>query len=199
LQVNAPNPTPVITGLNPNPMTGSASSQVLTINGSSFQSGAGLAVKLTYAGGPTTTLTGGQIAFLNSGQILALVNVGTTARTWTVTVTNPSDIGSNGASLTVVAPPQAPAISSLSPNPMTHSNSSQTLTINGSGFTAGAGLRVLASYPGFSVLLQGSQITSASSTTITALIDVGNTPRNWTIQVMNPNGDTSNRAPLEVK
>jgi subtilase family serine protease len=199
LQVNAPNPTPVITGLNPNPMTGSASSQVLTINGSSFQSGAGLAVKLTYAGGSTTTLTGGQIAFLNSGQILALVNVGTTARTWTVTVTNPSDIGSNGASLTVVAPPQPPAISSLSPNPMTHSNSSQTLTINGSGFTAGAGLRVLASYPGFSVLLQGSQITSASSTTITALIDVGNTPRNWTIQVMNPNGDTSNRAPLEVK
>jgi pseudomonalisin len=199
LQVNAPNPSPVITSLSPNPMTTSTSSQVLIINGSSFQSGAGLTVKLTYPGGPTTTLTGGQIAFVSSAQVLALVNVGTAGRTWSVTVTNPSGMVSNAANLTVVAPPPPPAIASLSPNPMTHANSAQTLTITGTGFTPGTGLRVLATYPGFSVLLQGSQITSASSTAITAQINVGNTPRNWTIQVINPNGDTSNKATLQVQ
>ncbi|HET7073026.1 MAG TPA: hypothetical protein VFI55_02955, partial [Mycobacterium sp.] len=199
LQVTAPNPTPAIAGMSPNPMTGSANPQVLSINGSGFQSGAGLAAKLAYAGGPITTLTGGQIVFVNSGQILALVAVGTTPRTWSVTVTNPSGLVSNAASLTVVAPPPPPAITSVTPNPMTRSTASQTLTINGTGFTSGAGLRVLAGYPGFSGVLQGSQITSVSETRITVLINVGNTPRNWTIQVQNPNGDTSNQVALQVQ
>jgi subtilase family serine protease len=110
LLVNAPNPTPAIAGFNPNPMTASASSQVLAINGSGFQSGVGLTVKLTYAGGPTTTLTGGQIAFVNSGQVLALVTVGTTARAWNVTVTNPGGQVSNAAVLTVVVPPPPPSV-----------------------------------------------------------------------------------------
>ena len=34
-----------------------------------------------------------------------------------------------------------PSIASLSPNPMTGSAASQTLTINGAGFVAGSGLR----------------------------------------------------------
>ena len=54
-----------------------------------------------YAGGPTTTLSGGQIAFVNSTRILALINVGITARTWTVQVVNPNGIASRAATLTV--------------------------------------------------------------------------------------------------
>jgi hypothetical protein len=80
---------------------------------------------------------------------------------------------------------------------MTHSPAVQTLSIAGSGFTPG--VKVAATYLGFSVLLEGAQITSVSATQITALINVGNTPRNWTIQVLNPNGDVSNRATLQVK
>jgi hypothetical protein len=198
LQVNAPAPTPAITSLSPNPMTGSTASQVLAINGSGFQSGTGLKVTLTYPGGPTTTVSGGQIAFVNSGQILAMVNVGTTARTWSVTVTNPSSIASTPATLAVVAAPP-PAISSLTPNPMTHSEASQTLTINGSGFSTANGLKVLASYPGFSSTMQGGQITSVTATRITVSIRVGNTPRNWTIQVVNADGQSSNGAALQVK
>jgi subtilase family serine protease len=196
LQVNAANPAPAIASLSPNPMTGSTSSQVLVINGSNFQPGAGLAVTLTYPGGPTTKLTGGQIAFVSSAQVLALVNVGATARTWSVTVTNPSGIVSNAASLSVAAPPQPPAIASLNPNPMTHANAIQTLTIQGSGFITGKGLKVMASYPGFSTALP---ITTASATTITVSINAGETPRNWTIHVQNPNGDLSNKTTLQVK
>ena len=40
-------------------------------------------------------------------------------------------------------PPAGPAITALSPNPMTGSASTQTLTIAGSGFTAGTGLKVV--------------------------------------------------------
>jgi subtilase family serine protease len=106
LQVTAPTTPPAIGSLNPNPMTGANGGQVLAINGSGFQSGAGLKVSLTYAGGSVTTVSGGQILFIDSGQILALVNVGTAARMWSVTVTNPNGMESNGASLSVTAPPQ---------------------------------------------------------------------------------------------
>ena len=199
LQVNAPPPPPAISSLTPNPMMGANAGQVLTINGSGFQNGAALAVNLTYAGGPTTTLTGGQIAFVSSVQILAMVNVGASARTWSVTVTNPNGQVSSAASLTVTAPPPPPAIASLSPNPMTHSTANQTLTINGSGFVPGTGLRVVVSYPGYSAILQGAQITSSTTSKITVSINVGNTPRNWTIMVANPSGAVSNTATLQVK
>ena len=199
LQVTAPPPPPAIASLSPNPMTGSTSSQVLTINGSGFQSGAGLSVSLTYPGGPVTTLSGSQIAFINSAQVLALVAVGTSARAWSVTLTNPNGQSSPAASFNVVAPPPAPAIASLSPNPMPRSSSLQTLTIDGTGFTAGANLRVIASFPGYTAVLQGPQITSVSPTRITALINVGNTARNWLIQVMNPDGSASNRSTLPVR
>jgi hypothetical protein len=82
---------------------------------------------------------------------------------------------------------------------MTHSASNQTLTINGSGFVAGANLRVVASFPGFSAVLQGAQITSATATKITVLINVGNTPRDWTVQVIDPSGAMSNKSTLQVQ
>ena len=123
-----------IASLSPNPMTGSASNQTLTINGSGFLAGA--TVSLTYSGGSVVNPV---VASLSATQIAATVNVGTTARTWTVQVTNPGGAASNSATLTVTAPAAAPpAIASLSPNPMTGSASNQTLTINGSGFLAGA-------------------------------------------------------------
>jgi hypothetical protein len=110
-------------------------------------------------------------------------------------VINPSGAVSNAASLNVAAPP---AITSLNPNPMPRSASSQILTINGSGFNAGGAVRVVASAGGVSSVLQGAQITSVTATRITALINVGTTARNWTIQVVNGDGTPSNPATLQV-
>jgi hypothetical protein len=198
MSVTAPPAPPVVGSLTPNPMTGSTANQIVIINGSGFVSGTGLKVVVGYPGGPSTTLIGGQIAFLGSTQILALINVGTTARNWTVQVINPNGLASGNGSLQVVAPPP-PAIASLTPNPMSRSTAAQTLTINGSGFQTGSGLRVVLSYRGFSSTLQGTTIQSASASQIKVAVNVGATVRTWTVQVVNPNGMASNSATLTMR
>jgi subtilase family serine protease len=199
LSVVAPPAPPVAGSVTPNPLTGSTANQIITINGSGFVNGTGLKVLVGYSGGPTTTLSGGQIAFVSSTQLLALINVGTTARTWTVQVVNPNGLASGNASLPVVAPPVPPAIASLTPNPMTRSAAAQTLTINGSGFQTGSTLRVVLASNGSSTTLQGTAIQSASASQIKVTVNVGNTARTWTVQVVNPNGLGSNLATLTVR
>ena len=198
LNVVAPPAGPVVSSVTPNPLTGANTGQVITINGSGFQSGTALKVVVGYPGF-TATLTGQQIAFVNGTQILALVNVGVTARAWTVQVVNPNGLASNSGSLQVVAPPPPPVIASLTPNPMTRSAAGQTLTINGSGFQPGSGLHVVLSSTGSPTASQATSITSASATQIHVTVNAGNTARVWTVQVVNPNGAVSNTANLTVK
>ena len=196
LSVVAP---PAIVNVTPNPMTGANANQIITINGSGFISGTALKVVVSYPGGPATTVSGGQIAFVAGTQVLALVNVGTTARTWTVQVVNPNGMASNIVSLQVVAPPPPPAIASLTPNPMTHSTAAQTLTINGSGFQTGSGLRVVLTTSGIATVLQNTALQSTSATQIKVAVNVGAIARTWTVQVVNPDGTASIAAPLTVK
>ena len=196
LSVAAPPAPPVVGSVTPNPLIGANANQVITINGSGFVNGTGLKAIVGYAGGPTTTLSGGQIAFVNSTQILALIDVGATARTWTVQVVNPNGLASNNGSFQVVAPP---AIASLNPNPMTRSAAAQTLTINGSGFQPGSGLHVVLTTAGASLTLQGAVIQFASASQIQATVNVGGTARTWMVQVVNPNGIASSTATLTVK
>jgi hypothetical protein len=195
LQVVAPVVAPAITSLNPNPMTGSNSNQVLTITGSGFQSGSLLKVLVGYTG-YSATAQGAQLAFLSGSQIEVLIDVGTTARTWSVQVVNPNGQATAVASLQVVAPPLPPAIASVGPNPMTGSSSSQTLTINGSGFQSGTGLTVLVGYSGYTAM--GTQVKWVSSSQITASINVGTGARGWLAEVINPNGQASNVATFQV-
>ena len=196
LQVVAPTAAaPSITSLSPNLMTGSSSNQTLTINGSGFQSG--LKVLLSYTGS-ATTLQGSQIASVSASQIQLPVNVGTTARTWSVQVVNSSGQASSAASLQVVAPSVAPAITSLNPNPMTGSNSNQVFFITGSGFQSGSGLKVLVGYTGYSATVEGAEIACLSASQIQVLINVGATARTWSVQVVNPNGQASSAASLQV-
>jgi subtilase family serine protease len=187
LQVNAPVVTPVISSLSPNPVTGSNSLQTLTIKGTGFQSGA--TVQLSYTGATANA----EVLSVSSTQIQALINVGTTARTWTVKVTNPGGAVSAGASLVVTAP-AAPTITALSPNPMTHSTANQTLTITGAGFQTGA--QVQLSYPG---AYENAIVSSVTATQIQAIVNVGNTPRAWSVVVTNPGGGSSSAATLTVR
>ena len=189
---------PVVSSVTPNPLTGANTGQVITINGSAFVSGTALKVVVGYPGF-SATLAGQQVAFVNSTQILALVNVGVTARSWTVQVVNPNGLASNNGSLQVVAPPPPPVIASLTPNPMARSTSAQTLTINGSGFQSGSGLHVVLSSTGSPTASQATFITSVSATQIHVTVNAGNMARVWTVQVVNPNGAVSNPATLTVK
>src|SRR5205807_9841994 len=69
-----------------------------------------------------------------ASQIVMQVTIGTTASQWTVEVID-HGVSSGQFAFQVVAPP-APHINSVSPNPVTGSNNSQTFTINGSGFSS---------------------------------------------------------------
>ena len=81
-------------------MTKSSAAQTLTINGSGFQSGSGLTVQLT-SGGVLITVPGSTIKFVSSSQLTMQVNVGASARTYSVVVENPGGQVSNAATLTV--------------------------------------------------------------------------------------------------
>ncbi len=196
LTVVAPATNPVVTSVAPNPLTGSNSGQVITINGSGFQSGTGLTVVVGYPGFSTTLQGPNQVAFVNSTQVQALITVGTTPRTWTVQVVNPSGLASNSANLQVAA---APAIASLTPNPMPRSTAAQTLTVNGSGFQPGTGLRVVLRTGNQTTTLQGTAITSSSATKIQVTVNVGAVARTWSVQVFNPNGTASGVSTLLVR
>jgi len=188
LTVTAP-AAPAITSLSPNPMTGSSSAQALIVNGTGFVSGNGLKVSVG-----STVYQGSQVTFMSSTQLAANVLVGTGAASLSVQVTNPNGVSSNASSLTVTAPSTAPVITTLSPNPMTGSTSVQTLTINGSGFVSGSGLKVSVG----STVYQGSQITSASSSQLLVSVNVGASAASLPVQVTIPSGKTSNAMSLTV-
>lgn len=195
LSVLAPPANPVLGSVTPNPLTAVNANQILTINGTGFLAGAGLKVVVGYPGF-ATTLSGGQVAFVSSTQLLALINLGTTPRAWSVQVVNPNGLASNNIALQTVVPP---VIASLTPNPMARSTVAQTLTIGGSGFQPGAALRVVFSASGASSVLQGTAIKSASANQIQVTVSLGATPRAWTVQVVNPDGNGSNPVTLTVK
>jgi hypothetical protein len=178
---------PSITSLNPNPMTASSSAQTLTINGAGFTAGSGLTVKVG-----ATSYSGAQVTFTNSSLLTISVNVGTTPETLAVQVTDPNGQSTNAVSLQVIAPAAPLAITSLSPNPMTGSNSGQILTITGTGFQAGLKLLI-----GSSTILS-TQLMSLSSTQIQVGLIVGLTTHTYPLQVINANGQASNTVNFQV-
>jgi trimeric autotransporter adhesin len=182
-------PAPAIVTLSPNPMNGLAAVQNLTINGAGFVAGNGLQVTVG-----TTVYQGAAVNFLSSTQLVVSVNVGAASQSLPVKVTLPSGKMTNAATLTVTAPLAVPVISGLSPNPITGSNSAQTLTINGSGFAAGSALQVTVG----NAVYQGPPITSVSSTQIAVNVNVGASAQSLPVVVTVPSGQTSKAALLTV-
>jgi len=180
-------PAPIVTSLNPNPMTGSNSAQMLIVGGSGFVSGSGL--KVTVGG---TVYQGSQINSAAGTQLMLSLVAGTTAQTLPVTVTNPSGAMSAPVNLTVSAPAAAPTIASLNPNPMTGSNSAQTLTINGSGFQAGLKVSIAGT------TLTASQLAVLTPTQLQLNVITGLTAKVYAVEVINANGGTSNSVNLQV-
>jgi hypothetical protein len=187
LTVNAPSVPPAIVSLNPNPMTALNSVQLLTINGSGFVFGSGL--KATVGG---TAYQGSQVSFVNSSELLVSVNVGASAQSLAVQVTNPNGQVSNSVSLTVNAPTPPPAIATISPNPMTGSNSGQTLTINGSGFLPGLKLSI------GGTAITANQLATLTPTALQVNVITGLTAHTYAVQVVNANGLMSNTVNLQV-
>ncbi len=117
---------PVIISLNPLAATASGPAFILTVNGTGFLSGAAVHWNSTAL---TTT-------FVNSTQLTAQVPANLIAIPGTASVTVVEDgVTSAPATFTISS---GPVITSLSPNTATAGGAAFTLTVNGSGFAAGA-------------------------------------------------------------
>jgi subtilase family serine protease len=183
------NPSAAIASLSPNPMQALSTNQTLTITGTGFVPGAGLKVLLG-----ATAYTGAQIASATQTQIQVTVNVGATTRAVAVQVLNPNGLASNTSSLQVNAPAAPLAITSLTPNPMTHSGVAQTLTITGTGFKPGQSVHV---WFGAWTALPATQVLWVSATRIQVQTTVPAAGAHY-VAVVDPSGTVSNYAPLQV-
>jgi subtilase family serine protease len=174
---------PAITSLSPSPMTGSASNQTLTINGSGFQSG--LTVVAGYPGF-SVNLT---VSSVSATQIQAIINTGTTARTWSIQVLNPGNVASNTSSLQVNAPAPPPP-SGNGPTITSATTNSYLLVINGSGFQSGLTLTV--TYPGGTLTEGSGYIYGLNNWQVVAYLPTYTATGTRTVQITNPGGQTSN-------
>src|ERR1043166_4443157 len=94
-----------------------------------------------------------------------------------------------------------PTISSVSPNPVTGSNSGQSLTVNGSGFVSGAQVKL--AWPAVGSVPAGNATFSATFNSSSQLqvngITFANDPGTWTAQVINPGPVSSSTYSFSVQ
>ncbi|HYV35072.1 MAG TPA: glycoside hydrolase domain-containing protein [Gemmataceae bacterium] len=185
-------PAPSITSVNPAQPTGSASTQPFTINGANFVSGCNVTLRV---GG--STFANRTISSFSSTSITINPTFTTVAQTWTVEVINPNGQTTGQVSFNVVAPAAAPSITSVSPPSMLASGSNQTLTINGSNFQNGATLTFVPR-GGAPIASTASKLTVVSSGQINYQFNNGFTTGTWTVQVINPDGQSSGTANFTV-
>jgi hypothetical protein len=179
------NPAPVMSSISPSSVTAGSGGFTLTVNGSSFVSGA--VVQVNGSARATT--------FVSSTQLTASVGAGDVASpgTLSITVNNPAPGGgtSSAATLTVTNP--APVMSSISPSSVTAGSGGFTLTVNGSNFISGSVVRVNGSNR-TTTFVNSTQLTAAipaSDLAVGALLSV-------TVFTPAPGGGTSSAATLTV-
>lgn len=173
-----------ITSLAPTSMTASTTAQTLTLGGTAFVYGASVKVG-------AATFSSAAVKLVSSTQLTVTLTE-PAAGTFPVTVTNPNGATSNSVSLTVTAPVVLPAISTVTPNPMSISTAAQLVTVNGTGFQSGLTLKI----GGLSV--SSSQLASLTATKLTLWIYTGSTGGTYAVQVVNPGAAASNVVSLVV-
>lgn len=120
-------PPPTITSLSPSSATVGGAAFTLTINGTSFGSGA----KVKWNGTAMAT------TYFSSTMLTAAVPGSLIATPGTASVTVTTVIGTSAGTTFTINPPP-PTIASLSPSSATAGGASFTLTINGTNFVSGA-------------------------------------------------------------
>ncbi len=121
-----------------------------------------------------------------------------TAGNYTIRVNNPDGGQSNIFGFTVTAsvtPP--PAITGFSPNPVPGSNNQQTMTISGTGFQSGASVTLFTKGQTFPI--PSNRTTFINANQIQILASVSTQAANWTAQVTNPDGQSSNTWTFQVR
>jgi hypothetical protein len=124
------NPVPAITTLSPAAATVGGAAFTLTVNGTGFVNGA-----VVNFGGAARATT-----FVSATQVTAAILAADIAVTGTipVTVTNPAPGGGTSVAANFNVNNPLPTITSLAPSSATAGTAAFTLTVNGTGFVAGA-------------------------------------------------------------
>nr|MDP2192461.1 IPT/TIG domain-containing protein [Rhodoferax sp.] len=186
---------PTISSVSPNPVTGSASAQTVTINGTGFANKPTLT--LTWTGQSGYTVPAAQVTYVSSTQVQMSITTTTAADSWTVKATNPDSRVSNVVGFTVVAPAAAsPTISSVSPNPAVATGAAQPFTINGNNFASGATVTLRTSGGG---VYANRTISSLSATQIVINPNFGTVADTWTVEVISTGGVSSGRFTFTVR
>ncbi len=174
---------PYISSVSPNPVIGSNIPQPFNIYGKDFVSGCNVTLRTGSEIYPNRP-----ISSFSSTAITINPNFTTTAATWTVEVINPDGQSSGQFYFTVIAPPKLPPyISSVSPNPVIGSNSQQPFNIYGKDFVSGCNVTLRTG----SEIYPNRPISSFSSTAITINPNFTTTAATWTVEVINPDGQSS--------
>jgi hypothetical protein len=178
---------PAITSISPANPRPSATRQIVSVSGRSFQEG--LTVTLLRPGGATSVLSDSEIQNVTavSFQMIAILS---DAGAYSLRVNNPDGQRSNTFNFTVVSAPALPAISAISPSNPTVKVESQTVSVSGSNFQPG--LTVTLVGPGGSTsTLSGSQIQNVTSNSFRMIITLRD-PGAYSIRVTNSNEQQSN-------
>lgn len=187
LTINAPNPLPTLTGLNPNNVTVNSGAFTLTVTGTSFVNGA----VVRWNGADRTT------SFVSATQLTAQIPASdvTTAGTAQVTVFNPAPGGgtSGTQTFTINANNPVPVATAVAPTSAEAGGAAFTLTVNGSNFVGGSVVR-----------WNGSNRTTTfvNSTQLTAQITAADIATAGTAQVSvfnpTPGGGTSGNVSFTI-
>ena len=174
---------PTISSLSPISVTAAGSGFTLTVNGSSFQSGA----TVLWNGSALTT------TFVNSGQVTATVPASLIASpgSASVTATNPFSGASTASTFTISVP--TPTITSLNPTSAAATGPDFTLTVNGTLFFSGA----VVSWNGTAL---ATTFVSATQLTATVTASLIASPGSANITVTNNGGSasTSTTFPINI-
>ncbi|MGH9938481.1 MAG: IPT/TIG domain-containing protein, partial [Blastocatellia bacterium] len=180
----APNPTPVVTSINPSTVNAGGAAFVLTVNGSSFVSSS--VVQLNGANRPTMVVNAGQLTAQIAAEDIALAGAAA------IRVVSPAPGGgaSNEVMLAIINP--VPAITSINPSVVAEGGGPFTLTVTGTNFAPGAQL----------LINNNPRAATISPTQITATITAAEVaaPTTLNVQVVNPapGGGASNTVALQV-
>jgi len=179
------NPVPAITTLLPASATAGSGAFTLTVNGSSFVSGA----VVNFNGAARTT------TFVSASKVTAAILAADIASTGTpsVTVTNPAPGGGTSNALTFAVNNPVPVTNSLQPTGVIAGSGAFTLTVNGLGFVSGAVVNFNGN-PRTTTFINGGKLTAAILATDVA---AAGSP-SVTVTNPAPGGGTSNAQTFSI-
>ncbi|MEX0655296.1 MAG: N-acetylmuramoyl-L-alanine amidase [Phycisphaeraceae bacterium] len=171
--------TPSITGVSPDPVSGSDSAQPFTINGSNFDDDATVNLYDLRTG---ESFLDRSVSSRSSTQITINPNFTNNTADWRVEMVNPGG-ASDTYDFQVQATAVTPSITSVSPDPVPGKNGDQPFTITGSDFAPDATVNLYDLRTG--EVFPDRAITSRSSTSLELEVNFTNQTADWRVEVVN--------------